>query len=166
MKTSRLILSWLISLALILVSVTVTAAQSNDCAQTWTWSHSLEFPPGFWEAGPHNYDFHILSPYGEDNFHIEFQSTVDAPLYDSQVRLRLDALQPGDLTEINPEQDTVLQLTFGFYQTREEAVTFRQATTFQARWDGGAWVDIPAGPITKTCAFLHSRLHRSWGPNY
>lgn len=166
MKTSRFVSSWIVSLALVLVSVTPTAAKSKDCAQTWTWSHSLEFPPGFWEAGPHNYDFHILSPNGEGNFHIEFQSAVGTPLYDGQVQLRLSGLrwnQPDVITEINPGQDTVLQLSFVSSPTRAAAVDEREATTFQARWDGGAWVDVAAGPITKECARDNpGRFLRSW----
>jgi hypothetical protein len=163
MKSPRFFVSLFISVVLLLVSSTVAAAESTGCAEGWTYSNSLEFAPGFWEVGPHAYDFHLVSPGGEANFHREFQSTMDAPLYKFQVQLHFSGLQPGSLSEINPEQDTVLQLTTGFSSKADAAAT-RAATVFQARWDGGEWVDLPAGPITKSCVFNNGSLKRTWGP--
>ncbi len=171
MKT-RLLAGLLIVFALAFWSFLPAKVEANDCAQQWTWSHTLEFAPGFWEVGSHQQEFLWSSPEGTSYWQLEFQATEEAPLHQGQVFLRYWVITSADgsITETNPAQDTAMQLTWIWGRdemSRQEAEAFRTATTLQVRWDGGEWVDVPAGPLTNGCAWDNpAHFQRSWGRNF
>jgi hypothetical protein len=57
------------------------------------------------------------------------------------------SLDQAGLTEINPAQDTFMQVTIGPGMTKTEAVAYAQSAVIQFRWDGGAWVTVAPGPV-------------------
>jgi hypothetical protein len=172
MKT-RLFVGLLIIVTFVSAWFSPLEVKASDCGHSWSWNFTLEFPPGFWKAGPHQYNFHITTEEGVEVFrHREFQATENAPLYRGQVFLRTPYLLSvdGQVTEINPAQDTAMQLTWYTNPdefSRKEAEALRDATALQVSWDNGEWVDVPAGPLTKFCAFYKpSHFQRSWGHGY
>lgn len=162
--------SWAIDNVEVILNGVVKAA--SGCGHQWTWSHTLEFPPGFWEAGFHQYDFLVSSPQGTSYYHWDFQAIEDAPLHQGQAILRYWVVTSADgpLTEVSPAQDTAMQLTWIWGPdelSRKEAEAFRASSALQVRWDGGEWVNVPAGPLTKGCAWDNpGHFQRSWGHNY
>lgn len=140
-------------------------AQTHDCDDTWTFSSSLEFAPGYWQPGWHTYEFAWSTFEGSDQRQMTFLATADAPLVKGQVQLRFWALVTADgpVTEINPAQDTVMQLSYVSMEDRLYAKNLRASLVLRVRWDGGEWVTVPAGPITKQCAYNNPGLfRRSW----
>lgn len=168
MKT-HLFARLLILFALAFLTSFPSGVEAQGCSHQWGWSHTLEFPPGFWEAGAHEYEFLWSAPSGNENCHVEFQASAEVPRRKGQVILRFWGLTSveGVVEEINPAQDTALQLTWLASPPRAEAADSRLATTLQVHWDGGEWVDVPAGPLTNWCAYDNpAHFMRSWGPKY
>ena len=166
MNKHRLAFSLLLACMLLFAGFAPVGAEPSDNAKQWLFSHSLEFPPGFWEPGAHSYDFHLRADGVDYTFHVEFEVTDDAPLYKGQVQLRFGGLSTpeGGVTEINPAQDTVMQLTWLAGTDRQAAKAFRETSNLEISWDGGDWVDVPAGPLTKASAFFNpGKFKRSWG---
>ncbi len=172
MKALRFATSALLALALSLLSAAPVAAQGNDCATTWVHSHSLELPPGFWSSGSHNYEIAGSESGVPFSFYREFLVTNAAPLIRGQAYLRFVgvATSQGPVTEINPAQDTVMQITFLYSDpvlARPQAEASRAATTVQMRWDGGSWISVAPGPLMKLCTFDNpGHFLRSWGPKF
>ena len=182
MKSFRSVMSVLAALALALVSF--TPASAKDCpvplgpvinGPFWTSSYSLELPAGYWTLGWHSYDFALTDAEQTSFFHVDFYVTDAAPLHKGQVQLRFLGMRSVDdvVTEINPAQDTVMQVTFVYGNpdftpgTREQAEAQRAAISVQVRWDGGGWITLPSGPLTKFCAVANpGRFMRSWGKSY
>lgn len=174
MKIVRLALMLLLVCTFSFVGFYEVLAGDKSCAQDWAFSFTLDLRPDFWSIGSHNYTLEVTDEYGTyPPFEIDFDVTGDASLYDRQVFLRwygLVAPQWTSITEINPSQDTVFQVTWVFPTdwTRIEAGEFKTGTATRVKWDGGEWVDIPAGPIVNTCSggLNPSLFQRSWGPKY
>ena len=172
MKALQLVSILLMASVLALAGFSQVTVEAKDCAQRWAWSHTVEFRPGFWQPGSHNYYFAWSAPNGDSYRHRTFNVTQDAPLHKGQVLLRFWVIESADgpITEINPAQDTAMQLTWIWApgeMTRQEAEAFRAATTLQVRWDSGEWVTVPAGPVANACATDNpGHFERSWGPGY
>ncbi len=181
MKSSCFLISVLTALALALVPFTPASAAACPAptgqlnGPFWTSSYTLELPTGYWTPGWHSYDFALTDAEQTSFFHVDFQVTDAAPLHKGQVQLRFTALHSVDgvVSEINPAQDTVMQLTLIYGNpdftpgTREQAKAQRAAVTVQMRWDSGGWITVPSGPLTKLCAFANpGRLMRNWGTSY
>lgn len=128
----------------------ISAAAKSACQTNgWEVLYTLDFPPAYWVAGPHENDLKVVDSSGTSLTSHPFQSTYDAPLYAGQVRIGFFGIRwrdIGGLGEINPAQDSFMQVTFGF-ATREEARAYADSTIVQFSWDGGEWIDIPPRPV-------------------
>jgi hypothetical protein len=164
---ARLLLGLLLIFALCLVSFSPTRAEKPICAESWTFSFTLEFAPGYWEVGSHQVEFLESNPWGSAVYSREFQVTEQAPLHKGQVIIRAfgnPTSADGSISEFNPAQDTAMQITYFGGTDRKVSESFRAAATLQLSWDGGEWVDVPAGPLTKACAFDNpAHFLRTWG---
>jgi len=162
-------------LVLILCTMTVTPALADkpDCQDQpfdFVHSHTLEFGPGAWSVGMHEYWMRITDPnssvleLGPAYFNVD----ENAPMYAGQVFLRFFGLAglEGPTVSIHPEQDTVMQLSWAYedYLTAKERESVREAITVEFMWDGGEYVTVPAGPIMSMCSFFnHGYFLRTWG---
>jgi hypothetical protein len=182
MKSFRFVMSLLTALALALISFTPASAAGCPAplgpvinGPFWTSSYSLELSAGYWTPGWHSYDFDLTDAGQTSFYHIDFYVTDAAPLHKGQVQLRGLGMRSVDdeVTEINPAQDTVMQVTFVYGNpdftpgTREQAEAQRATLTVQVQLDSGGWIALPSGPLTKFCAVANpGRFMRSWGMNY
>jgi hypothetical protein len=167
MKGLRITIGFLIASVIFFVAISIAGAQENECAGYWTFSYSFEFDPGYWTVGDHNYDISVISgPFTGATWSNEFEVAEPATLIDGQVQLRVFGLisMDGPQTVINPAQDTIMQVTWAFFESRNEANDLRSATTVVFRWDDGDWVNVLPSPVTSLCAWDNpGRFLRSWG---
>lgn len=152
------LLTILLAVFLALVIFTPVQADPPACLGQFVHSYSVEFEPGYWTPGFHTYDFRTTLPDGTVNaFSVTFEVTTAAPLHQGHVELRLFGLISidGPVTEIHPDQETVMELSWlheeGLTPAERQAV--RDALLEEFQWDGGGFVAIPAGPIVSYCTF-------------
>lgn len=126
---------------------------------------TLELPPGFWQAGEHNYNIEYFYDDGwSASMSINFTVDPTAPIYPGQVRMGLNGLTNffTQVDSINPAQDTFLQVSSWapkyFYVPLDYAI-------FTIDEDPPVTVD--AGPAHNLCTQQHQGFYmRSWGPKY
>ena len=124
MKGLRITIGILISSVIFFVAISIAGAQENECADDWVFSYSIEFDPGYWSIGDHNYEISVISgPYAGATWSNEFEVKEQAVLIDGQVQLRVGGLISidGPQTIINPAQDTIMQVTWALFESRNEA---------------------------------------------
>ena len=169
MKVIRVTASLLIVLVIGFSAVYIVGATDNDCKNSWGFSSSLEFEPGYWTPGDHNYEMKIdagpISPFYVYN---EFKVTDSENQLKGQVQFRFNGLRSidGYITQIHPSQDTVMQFAWkgDEGESRDEIVDIQSQTIVQFRWDGGDWVTVYPGPVTSFCALDNpGKFMRSWG---
>ena len=115
MKVIRVAASLLIVWVICFSAVYIVGAEDEECIHRWDFRYSLEFEPGYWTPGPHNYEMEIVGgPYDGTFWINEFEATESADPIKGQVQLRLSGLTSIDegITEIHPSQDTVMQLSW------------------------------------------------------
>jgi hypothetical protein len=169
MKTIRILAILILTCMLVFASYVIVSADDNSCRDLWGFSYSLEFPPGYWSTGWHNYEFELTDPNGTEYTYLDFQVTEEADLVRGQVYLRFWTLRSAEglLTEINPLQDTVMQVSWGPGLSYTEMKDFRSGTAVEVRWDGGDWISLEAGPLMNWCGYENNgHFLRSWGPKY
>src|SRR5574341_357696 len=147
----------------------IPAAAKSDCQKNgWEVLYTLEFPPGYWTAGQHENDLSVVDESGTSLVSFTFQSTEDAPLYPGQVRIGfwgIHAIDVGGLDEINPAQDSFMQLSQTDFASRENAQASADSAVVQFSWDGGDWVTIAPGPVTcapNAWSGQKGYYHRHW----
>jgi len=173
MKYQNVLGIFMIVLTLSAMTVTPALADKPDCQDQpfdFVHSHSLEFSPGAWSVGSHEYRMRIsyldstLAELGP----VYFNAEENAPLYAGQVFLRFFGLAglEGTAPSVHPDQDTVMQLSWIYdeHLTAKERDAIHEALNIEFMWDGGEYVTVPAGPIMSYCSvFNHGYFFRVWG---
>lgn len=146
--------SLLIALVLVIATFTpMPVSAGSPCTIAnggWSVLYTIQFPPAYWTAGPHENDLNVDDSSVSTFTAFYFNSTPDAPLYPGQVRLGfwgIHSSSQAGLTEINPAQDSFMQVTMNGFLSRQDAVAYAQSAAIQFRWDGGDWVTVEPGPI-------------------
>lgn len=158
MKPFFKLLSALLAVFLALVIFAPVQADPPDCVGLFVHSHTVDFEPGDWTPGFHTYDIRTTLPDGTvSTFSVTFEVTSAAPLHQGVVELRFYGLVSidGPVTEIHPEQDTVMELSWLYEEdmTPPERLAFRDGLVVEFQWDGGGFFTVPAGPIVSYCTF-------------
>jgi hypothetical protein len=177
MKIVKLITILVLVISASLLSFDGVLAQDEDdqCSKNWYMSFSLELLPGYWTTGEHNYTFELTdSSTGTVEYPMALNVSETAPLYDGQVMLRFWGIVTSPmwttLSEINPSQDTVFQVTWvAFDMSKKDAQDYFDSLGLAARikWDYKDWIEMSAGPLMNGCQWESDDLfHRDWGRPY
>lgn len=164
----------LVVTALVLVTLVGplgSRAQALECHERWTWFFFLEFPRGFWAAGPHSYQVEgRIGTFTQLFRVVHFASDPSAPLVRQQVVLIPGNLSStaGPLRAINPGQDTVFRIqlvTSAVIPTSHETAVERAANTgARIRWDGGPFVNGTMTPVLPFCVWVNGNRFHHYGP--
>jgi hypothetical protein len=151
------------------VLIPTPAAAKSDCQQNgWEVLYTLQFPPAYWTAGQHENDLKVVDESGTTLVSFIFQSTEDSPIYPGQVRLGfwgIHSIDIAGLDEINPAQDTFMQVSQTNFVSREDAQAYADSAVVQFSWDGGDWVTISPGPVNcapNAWSGQKGYYHRKW----
>lgn len=174
LKIGGILLIVLALSAMIATSVMADAPYCKNQSYDFVHSHTLEFSPGAWSVGTHEYWMRIA--YNPGSFEKEigplyFNVDENASLYPGQVFVRFFGLTwlEGATLSIHPDQDTVMQLSWVYEKdmTARERNAFQEDLIVEFKWDGGAYVTVPAGPVISLCTeFNHGFFFRTWGGSW
>jgi len=173
LKIGGILLIILALSAMIANSVMADAPYCQNQSYDFVHSHTLEFSPGAWSFGSHEYWTRVTNPDSsvQEFGPVYFSVDENAPIYTGQVFLRFFGLTglEGPTISIHPDQDTAMQLSWVYEKdlTARERNAFQEDLVVEFKWDGGAYVTVPAGPIMSLCTeFNHGFFFRTWGGSW
>ena len=149
-----------------------TADPPWGCKGTFAFSYTREYKPGDWALGAHEYQIKVYEPISEEwwtNPPMYFNVAEEAPLIDGQVNFRGSGVETkeGTVVQINPDQDSVMQLTFINIFERDLGEQFRESVEVEFSVDNGEFEAISPGPLTAECGWNNpGRFNRSWGSSH